>query len=72
MMEKIAGTFFDYKCQMDAEEVGKLEETDVRAVHQWAVTTLCNIQQVLLSHTNHCFKSGNISMMRVARSTSNL
>ena len=46
VLDQVAARLYDYKSQLCAVAVGRMQENDVRDLHQWAMTTLQQIQQV--------------------------
>ena len=46
MLDKTAARLFDYKSQLGAVPMGQKQENEARELHQWAMTTLKQIQEV--------------------------
>ncbi|XP_076444468.1 uncharacterized protein LOC143282679 [Babylonia areolata] len=47
VLDKAAARLFDYKSQLGAVSMGQKQENEVRELHQWAITSLKQIQQDL-------------------------
>lgn len=47
VLEKTAACLFDYKSQLGAVSMGQKQENEVRELHQWATTSLKQIQEAL-------------------------
>jgi len=50
-LDQTAARLFDYKSQLGAVSMGTKQENDVRELHQWAITTLKQIQEDMAPYT---------------------
>ncbi|KAL8593750.1 hypothetical protein ACOMHN_032356 [Nucella lapillus] len=51
VLDKAGACLFDFKSQLGAVTMGQKQENEVRELHQWAITTLRQIQQDLVPYT---------------------
>lgn len=51
VLDQTAARLFDYKSQLGAINVGQKQENEVRELHQWAITSLKQIQDEMVPYT---------------------